>query len=86
MNGVTGGAAITNRVVFEDKRSSLFLVTAKACLVVAKQHGAAGRSNIIAMHVVTIQAGHSPFRDRVVVLEHEFTLDIKVAGKARSDI
>jgi len=79
---VAGRAAVAHCIVFEYERPSSFLVTGKACFVAAEQHPAAGGSNVASVHTMTIRTRHFAFKDRMVMLEHELALDLRVTGEA----
>ena len=63
------------------KRTFHFFVAVKTFLVLAQKHISTSISNIASVHVVTIRARHFSFQNRMVVLEHKFTFDAKMAGE-----
>jgi hypothetical protein len=86
VDSVAGGATVTSRIMLKHERSPHFLVTVKALFVVAQQHSTPGGSNIIAMHIMAIRTEHVAFQNRVMMLEHELALDVKMATEACPDI
>ncbi len=80
---MTDGTAFAHRFMFEDKWASLFFVAFETGLILAKQHRSPGSSHIASVHVMAIRAQHSAFWYGVMVLEHEFSLNIEVTAIAR---
>jgi hypothetical protein len=85
---MTNCTAFPHRFVLEDKRASLFFVALEAFLSLAQQAGTQQHfpscsSHVASVHIVAVGAEHSAFRYGMVVLEHEFSLNIKVTAIAR---
>jgi hypothetical protein len=80
---MTGAAALAHCFMLEDKRPSHFFVALEALFVLAKQHRAPCSSHVTSVHIMALIAEHSSFRYGVMVLEHEFAFNIKMAVKAR---
>jgi hypothetical protein len=79
---MTNRTTFSHRLVLKDKRASHFFMTLEAPFVFAEQQLSSCSFHVFSVHIVTGGAEHSSFRYGVMVLEHEFTFDVKMTAKA----
>ncbi len=80
MRIVADGAALAQRVVFENHRAGLLAMTLRAAFVPAG-HGqsARGFEDVPAMRIVTLHTTHASLQDGMMLRQMKLTLDFDVA-------
>ncbi len=83
MHAVANGTALAQRWMLEDKWTRLFSVTLRASLIGASHGKPSGRFEYVSpMWVVTLDAVHFPFEDRMVLGQMELGLDLPMTFEA----
>lgn len=81
MGVVTHGASLPQCLVFEYVRPGLLAVTLQTGVILPRDEHAFGLKDVLAMRIVTIDALHPPFFNRVAVLKVEQRPGLKMALK-----